>query len=72
VAPARRPRDPNEPESEFDYFKRRLHNTQRAGRNRLYYEVLNRAGPTEAAKYWAPKPDKQNPPKLLRGLKFFA
>lgn len=39
-------------EDEMTYLRRRLHNSQRAGRNRLYYQVLNLHGPAAAAKYW--------------------
>jgi hypothetical protein len=53
-------------EGEVDYLRRRLHNSQRAGRNRTYYDVLNRLGPAEAAKYWVPRSssstENSNPP----------
>ena len=45
-------------ESEVDYLRRRLHNTQRGGRNRVYYHMLNLVGPKEAAKYWVEAPHK--------------
>ena len=46
-----RRREP-EAESEVAYLRRRLHNSQRAGRNRLYYQMLNLHGPEVAAPYW--------------------
>lgn len=50
------------PETEVEYLRRRLHNTQRAGRNRLYYQMLNLHGPVVAAKYWVDAPHRP-PPK---------
>lgn len=47
-----------EPEDEVTYLKRRLHNTQRSGRNRLYYQVLNLHGAAAAAKYWVEPAEK--------------
>ena len=43
-------------ETDLQYFKRRLHNSQRSGRNRLYYQVLNMYGSDAAAKYWVEPP----------------
>ena len=47
-----------EGEDEVTYLKRRLHNTQRSGRNRLYYQVLNLHGAAAAAKYWVEPAEK--------------
>ena len=52
--PKKRPAE----EDEVSYLRRRLHNTQRSGRNRLYYQVLNLHGPAAAAKYWVPPVEK--------------
>jgi len=40
---------------DLEYFKRRLKNQYRAGRNRTFYDVLNRLGPEAAAPLYVPK-----------------
>ena len=46
-----------EKEAEIAYYKRRLHNTQRSGRNKVYYAMLNKYGAQVAAEYWVPPPE---------------
>lgn len=46
----------DEEAEEIRDLKRRLHNSQRGGRNRTYYEVMKRFGPEAAAKFWVSKP----------------
>jgi hypothetical protein len=46
-----------EKEAELDYYKRRLHNSQRSGRNKVYYAMLNKYGAEVAKQYWVPPPE---------------
>lgn len=64
VAPpsASQPKERRTGETEMEYLRRRLHNSQRAGRNRVYYHMLNLHGAQYAAKYWVDAPHKP-PPK---------
>jgi hypothetical protein len=54
---------------EFANLKRRLRNSQRSGRNKVYYAMLNKYGPTVAAQYWVPPPEPSSsskaPPKAV-------
>lgn len=43
-----------ESEEEIKYLKRRLHNSQRGGRNETYYSVLQTLGPEAARQFWQP------------------
>lgn len=64
VAAAESPEAPYQPikvqleekEAEIAYLKRRLHNSQRGGRNKAYYRVLATQGPQAAAAFWNPAP----------------
>ena len=46
-----------EKEAEVEYLKKRLHNSQRSGRNKVYYAMLNKYGRDVAAEYWVPPPE---------------
>jgi hypothetical protein len=46
-----------EKEEEIDYLKKRLHNSQRSGRNKVYYAMLNKYGADIARTYWVEPPE---------------
>jgi hypothetical protein len=60
VAPVPPERKRKQDEAELDYFKRRLKNQYRAGRNRTFYDVLNRLGAEAAAPLYVPRTAGQN------------
>jgi hypothetical protein len=64
VAAAKSPEAPYQPikekieekDAEIAYLKRRLHNSQRGGRNKVYYKILATHGKEAADKFWKPPP----------------
>jgi hypothetical protein len=64
VAAAKSPEAPYQPikekleekDAEIAYLKRRLHNSQRGGRNKVYYKILATHGQQAADKFWNPPP----------------
>lgn len=46
-----------EKDEEINYLKRRLRNTQRSGRNKVYYAMLNKYGADVARQYWVEPPE---------------